>query len=397
MINNSSLTISAQDLVVGFNQKDLTKPFSFNLSAGEALSIVGRSGVGKTCLLNTMTGRLPALRGQIKFSGDTKPSIAILDQEFKLYVHLTVEQNVELALRKKEKPWRRFFKNYSTQQIAHKLLRDVGLSKVTDSMPNHLSGGQRQRAALAVALAVGADMLILDEPFSGLDQATRHDLQNLVVQLTKDRNLITIIVTHDLEEALYVGNYCLVLRSFDDGESVLVDISSEQQDDSRRYHWMFLKQTQVLQQILGGEANNSDSNHNWTINEMQLSELECAAQEVWVISRHLNQDAENPYLKKVVQKNLSEGKTYTYFIPEGDEDAQLNLQSILKQDECNLQVSAHDLPISDPVFAMGELVILNPNAINARVGYSYMGDENGTLLYRMHDDFLDALINRIRI
>ena len=169
--------------------------FSLEANRGEIVGIIGASGNGKSTLLDLISGFLEPLSGSIVFDNHEitklppeKRPITILFQNHNLFEHLSVEKNIMLGV-----------KNSQTKQI-DKILQDVGLEGNQKKRASALSGGQQQRVALARALLRDKPILLLDEPFTGLDFQTREEMLKLVLNITKSKNICTIMVTHDLND-----------------------------------------------------------------------------------------------------------------------------------------------------------------------------------------------------
>lgn len=187
--------------------RDLT----FEIKAGEMVCIVGPSGAGKTTLLRCISGLLPATSGQVVLEGQQvagpPKGMAVVFQEYarSLFPWLTVAENVELPL--KEKGLGKADRKAKVAQA----LEEVGLADVPGSYPWQLSGGMQQRVAIARAVAYEPHILLMDEPFAAVDAQTRADLEDLVRKLWHRLGLTLLFVTHDIDEAIYLGQRVLVL------------------------------------------------------------------------------------------------------------------------------------------------------------------------------------------
>lgn len=171
---------------------DLDVPF------GRQLAVLGVSGAGKSTLVRIMTGDLSPTAGTVVHD-DPHFRIAVVNQQAWLYPWLTVRENIGLGLR--------FTKNSSARTVSlDEIVTLLGLSTVVDSYPDELSGGQAQRTSLARALAIQPDWLLLDEPFSALDPATRTELQTWLRTTVTNAGLTSVIVTHDIDEALLLAD-----------------------------------------------------------------------------------------------------------------------------------------------------------------------------------------------
>ncbi len=187
------LEICNLDFYLG--QSCIIEDFSFCMQTGEIVTLFGPSGCGKTTLLKVISKILEPRNGRIEFSG----KISYLFQEHRLFESVSIYENIALVMKKPNKKW------------ILKELESVGLSQ-KDSMkyPQELSGGMRARAAFIRALAHQCDLLLLDEPFSGLDFKMREILIKKVTELASN-NLAVILVTHDAYEACMLSNKIVFL------------------------------------------------------------------------------------------------------------------------------------------------------------------------------------------
>lgn len=180
------------------------KGLSLDVEDGEFLCIIGHSGCGKSTLLRLVAGLDAPSGGEILVDGKkvTGPSTdrSIVFQQYSLFPWLTVKENVTFAVHKTG----RFSKSEAAERAVF-FLNKAGLAQVHNHYPYQLSGGMRQRTAIARALAMDAPYLLLDEPFGALDTKIRKDLQKLLRDLWKETGKTVIFVTHDLEEAMIMG------------------------------------------------------------------------------------------------------------------------------------------------------------------------------------------------
>jgi NitT/TauT family transport system ATP-binding protein len=179
------------------------------VSRGEFLCVVGASGSGKSTLLSLVAGLLPPTEGEIMLDGrpvlGPGPDRGLVFQSDSLYPWRTVERNVAFGL--ELLPLDRTERD---RRIAW-YLAETGLSGLARSLPRQLSGGQRQRVAIARALACEPEVLLLDEPFGALDVQTKEDMQVLIRQVWQDTGTTVLMVTHDVEEAVFLGQRVVVL------------------------------------------------------------------------------------------------------------------------------------------------------------------------------------------
>ncbi|HWQ62586.1 MAG TPA: ABC transporter ATP-binding protein [Negativicutes bacterium] len=174
------------------------------VAAGSFVTIVGRSGCGKTTLLRIIGGLERQTAGEVAFSPPAA-RVGMVFQEPRLMPWLTVEQNMALAMRHKEP-------EEIKQAVGHHL-EMLGLSSFRDAYPAQISGGMAQRVALGRALCFSADIILMDEPLSALDAFTRRNLQEELVNIFQKYGKTIIFVTHDIDEALILGQRVLVMES----------------------------------------------------------------------------------------------------------------------------------------------------------------------------------------
>ena len=198
---------------------DLTKEFpggvralggvSFDVPRGELTSIIGPSGCGKTTTLKIIAGLLDATSGQVEVDGvpvtEPGPDRAFVFQDFALLPWATVLRNAGFGLELRGVP------RAEREQIARECVAKVGLAGSEDAYPHQLSGGMRQRVGLARALAVDADILLMDEPFASVDEQIRRKFQEDLLHLLKVEKKTVIFVTHSIEEAVYVSDQVVIL------------------------------------------------------------------------------------------------------------------------------------------------------------------------------------------
>ena len=186
---------------------------SFTVGKGELVCVVGPSGAGKTTLLKCVAGLLPPTSGEVVLDGlrvtAPPPGMAVVFQEYgrSLFPWLTVRGNVELPLKEKGLPRDR------RTELVDEALRAVDLTEAVSAYPWQLSGGMQQRVAIARAVAYEPRIMLMDEPFAAVDAQTRADLEDLVRSLWQRFGVTIVFVTHDIDEAVYLGGRVLVLSS----------------------------------------------------------------------------------------------------------------------------------------------------------------------------------------
>lgn len=202
-IKNVSLTYQTPS-----DEITAVKDLSFDLNEGDFLSIIGPSGCGKTTVLSMIAGLLKPTSGEILVDG--KPVTDNVDlgymlQKDQLFAWRTIEKNVLLPLEIKKR------KNAESIKFADALLEKYGLLEFKKKYPHQLSGGMRQRAALIRTLVSNPRLLLLDEPFSALDYQTRLAVEGDVYSIIKQEQKTTVLVTHDISEAISMSDIIVVL------------------------------------------------------------------------------------------------------------------------------------------------------------------------------------------
>jgi ABC-type Fe3+/spermidine/putrescine transport system ATPase subunit len=198
--------LKVENIEKSFGDRTMLRGVSFQLDAGQTLAILGRSGCGKTTLLKIIAGLLPG-NGAVYMEGENiveKPArlrnIVYLYQEALLFPHLNVWENIAFGLRLRKLP------ENDIQNRTNAMLVDVGLADYAKAMPEMLSGGQKQRVAFGRALIIQPRLLLLDEPFGALDVETRGQMQQLYKKVAERHRIATVFVTHDLKEAVLMGD-----------------------------------------------------------------------------------------------------------------------------------------------------------------------------------------------
>jgi NitT/TauT family transport system ATP-binding protein len=197
---------SQQRTVTAFENLELS------LSQGEIVVVVGPSGCGKSSLLRCIAGLEPTTQGTVRAGGEIVsspiPHIGFVFQQPVLLPWLTVRQNIEFGLVLKNGPR---LEKQNRASVVDEVLSDVGLLQADHARPRQLSGGMAQRVALARTLVRNPKVLLLDEPFSALDAITRLEMQKLLLRLVQARRIATLLVTHDIDEALFLGDRILLM------------------------------------------------------------------------------------------------------------------------------------------------------------------------------------------
>lgn len=252
----TSSILACQDVMKQFasgSKQSATVLSQVNLevSQGDFVTILGQSGGGKSTLLKLLGGFIQPSAGQVMFHGvplrGITPKIGMVFQENTLYPWLTVEQNIGFGFKVKGK------------KIAHyankvkDVLEKVGLSQARKSYPHQLSGGMKQRVSIARSIAVQPDVLLLDEPFSALDIQLRRRLQKFLFSIWEDTATTMVLVTHNVEEAILLGQKLIVIGDKPGKIIETVNISAPRFRD--RYSSDFLALQRHLEGVIETDVN----------------------------------------------------------------------------------------------------------------------------------------------
>jgi len=204
--------IETQDLSIAFgegsNQNIIFHHLDIAVEEGEFVTVVGASGAGKSSLLRVIADLIPIYQGSVKIDTPQDPTrrrIAMVFQAANLMPWRKIDDNVSLGLEGIE------VSEEQCRKRVRSTLDLVGLGEYGDRWPYQLSGGQRQRIGIARALAVDPDILLMDEPFGALDAITRTALQDELLRIWRETKKSVLFVTHDIEEAVYLGDRVLLL------------------------------------------------------------------------------------------------------------------------------------------------------------------------------------------
>lgn len=215
------MSLRITELSVDLQKNSILKHINLEINTGEFISLLGASGCGKTTLLKSIAGLLDVKEGDIQIDGKSivklppeKRGTVIVFQDLRLFPHMTVEQNIGFTMDIKK-----VSKEIKKKRVAE-LLHAVQLDGFEKRKIREMSGGQKQRVALARALAADPKILLLDEPFSSLDENLRCEMAELVRKLHREMGLTVVMVTHDKEEAMKVSDYIALMK---DGEVLQYD------------------------------------------------------------------------------------------------------------------------------------------------------------------------------
>lgn len=226
-----AITNLSKSYGTGANTKQIIGDLSFEVKPQEIVCIVGPSGVGKTTLLKCITGLQPLTSGEARIDDeliDGPPEqMALVFQDYNrsLMPWLTVRNNVRLPLRHKK------LGAAEENQRIDEALDAVGLSHATAQYPWQLSGGMQQRVAIARGLAYRPEILVMDEPFASVDAQTRFELEDLCLRIRDQFGMTILVVTHDIDEAVYLSDRVVVLGAKPAHVLEVIDIDLPEERD----------------------------------------------------------------------------------------------------------------------------------------------------------------------
>ncbi len=235
------MKLQVEGIQIQYDGLCILRNVSLALEAGEFVSIVGPSGCGKSTLLHLISGLLPLEGGRVLLngaeSGQNRQQCALMPQDDLLFPWLTVLENVCLYGKIHGN-----LKEFSRRAMEN--LPYFGLSGYENRYPHELSGGMRQRAAFLRTALSPSELLLLDEPFAKLDVITREEMQDWLLEIREKLSRTVLLVTHDIEEAIYLSDRLLVLS----GRPASIQASFEISETQRNRSWLF-DQTALKYQI----------------------------------------------------------------------------------------------------------------------------------------------------
>ncbi len=242
-----TLVIAVDNLHKTFGSHTVLNGISLSVSRGETLAVLGRSGTGKSVLLRLVIGLDTPDSGSIRINdqeiislaldrlGEIRKKMGFLFQHAALYDSLTVAENVAFPLRHH----RRNMSNSERNDRVEQLLAEVSMENAQNKMPSDISGGMQKRVGLARALALEPEILLLDEPTAGLDPISSGEIDDLILKLQRERQMASIVVTHDLHSAKTIANRLALL---DQGSVVIEGKFEDLQHSGIGFVNEFLKQ-----------------------------------------------------------------------------------------------------------------------------------------------------------
>lgn len=217
---DASAVIEVNGIHKSFGDNHVLNDFSMRVHAGENAAILGKSGSGKSVLIKCIIGLISPERGSIYVLGQDirnldaealdrmRARVGFLFQSNALYDSMTVRQNLEFPLRRH---WKKQQREQGAEQAVRQALQDVGLEHTIDMMPAELSGGMRKRIALARTLILKPEIILYDEPTTGLDPITAREISQLIVKVQKKYHASSVIISHDMNCIGITSNRVLML------------------------------------------------------------------------------------------------------------------------------------------------------------------------------------------
>ena len=209
-MNGGLFLLQLENVSVIYGKKEVLNGISLAFAKEKTCAIIGKSGVGKSTLLHAIAGIIP-FAGLITLDEEilnrNRRRIALVPQRNSLIPWKTARQNICLPVS---------LRSDSDAKLFEKLIKladELGISSLLEKYPNHLSGGEQQRVAIARALLFDPDILLLDEAFSALDAITKSEVQQIFFSVISKRKINTILVTHDISEALFLANEIYIMKN----------------------------------------------------------------------------------------------------------------------------------------------------------------------------------------
>jgi NitT/TauT family transport system ATP-binding protein len=197
-----------------YGELEVVHDVSFDIAEGDFISLVGPSGCGKTTMMNMLAGFTRPTRGQVLLEGapvtGPGPDRGVMFQEYGVFPWLTVEKNIRFGL---NLAIHRGMPKAEKDAVVEKYLKLMRLQDFRKAWPKNLSGGMRQRLALARAYAANPHFMLMDEPFGALDAQTRSDMHDLLLAIMQAERKTALLITHSVDEAIYLSNRVLVISA----------------------------------------------------------------------------------------------------------------------------------------------------------------------------------------
>ena len=227
---------------------------TYDINDGEFIAVIGPSGCGKTTMMNMLAGFQKPTKGKVLFDGTPVsgpgPERGVIFQEYGVFPWLTVKENITFGLQLKAN----HVPASKRKQICEHYLSLMGLTDFANSYPKHLSGGMRQRLAIARAYAVKPQFLLMDEPFGALDAQTRANMQNLLLNVLSAEGKTVMLITHSVEEAIYLASRIVVVTARPARIKQIIDVPfAYPRDESLQERAEFVELRSRIRQLVMSE------------------------------------------------------------------------------------------------------------------------------------------------
>jgi len=227
---------------------------TYDINDGDFIAVIGPSGCGKTTMMNMLAGFQKPTKGRVLFDGapvnGPGPERGVIFQEYGVFPWLTVKENITFGLQLKAN----HVQASKRTQICEHYLSLMGLTDFANSYPKHLSGGMRQRLAIARAYAVKPQFLLMDEPFGALDAQTRANMQNLLLNVLSAEGKTVMLITHSVEEAIYLASRIVVVTARPARIKEIIDIPfAYPRDESLQERAEFVELRSRIRQLVMSE------------------------------------------------------------------------------------------------------------------------------------------------
>lgn len=227
---------------------------TYDINEGDFIAVIGPSGCGKTTMMNMLAGFQKPTEGKVLFDGTPVsgpgPERGVIFQEYGVFPWLTVKENISFGLQLKAN----HVPASKRKQICEHYLSLMGLTDFANSYPKHLSGGMRQRLAIARAYAVKPQFLLMDEPFGALDAQTRANMQNLLLNVLSAEGKTVMLITHSVEEAIYLASRIVVVTARPARIKQIIDVPfAYPRDESLQERAEFVELRSRIRQLVMSE------------------------------------------------------------------------------------------------------------------------------------------------
>ena len=227
---------------------------TYDINDGDFIAVIGPSGCGKTTMMNMLAGFQKPTKGKVLFDGTPVngpgPERGVIFQEYGVFPWLTVKENITFGLQLKAN----HVPASKRKQLCEHYLSLMGLTDFANSYPKHLSGGMRQRLAIARAYAVKPQFLLMDEPFGALDAQTRANMQNLLLNVLSAEGKTVMLITHSVEEAIYLASRIVVVTARPARIKQIIDVPfAYPRDESLQERAEFVELRSRIRQLVMSE------------------------------------------------------------------------------------------------------------------------------------------------